>query len=131
MPGPLLLYDADCAFCQRVVALAPQMHLSTGVRAMQDVDLASLGVDAQRASRELPFVGADGEVVYGHRAVAAALGTGNVMLRIVGRTIDSSLLARPMAAAYGWTARNRGSLPGGTPTCAIATRPVGDEVSET
>jgi len=93
---------------------------------MQDVDLIGLGVDPQRASRELPFVCTDGDVVYGHRAVAAALLTGNGPARLVGRIVGASLLERPMAAVYGWTARNRGSLPGGTVTCAIATRPVGE-----
>ena len=127
MPEPLLLYDADCGFCRRAAGLAPRMRLGTGVCAMQDVDLARLGVDAQRAARELPFVGIDGTVVYGHRAVAAALLTGNVAFRLVGRIVRSSLLERPMAAAYGWTARNRGSLPGGTPTCAIAPRPASNE----
>jgi len=128
VPGPLLLYDADCGFCQRAAGLAPRMRLGTGVRAMQDVDLARLGVDKQRAARELPFVGTDGEVLYGHRAVAAALLTGNLALKLVGRVLGSSLLERPMAAAYGWTARNRASLPGATRACAIATRPAGHEV---
>ena len=94
---------------------------------MQDVDLARLGVDAERATRELPFVGIDGKVVYGHSAVAAALLTGNVALRLIGSLVGSALLERPMAAAYGWTARNRGSLPGGKLTCAIPPRPASDE----
>jgi hypothetical protein len=92
---------------------------------MQDVNLARVGVDPQRAARELPFVRTNGEVVYGHRAIAAALLTGNVALRLAGRMLGSSLLERPMAAAYGWIARNRASLPGGTRACAIATRPPG------
>ncbi|NTW41962.1 MAG: DUF393 domain-containing protein [Cellulomonadaceae bacterium] len=126
MPGPLVLFDADCAFCERAVSLAPRLRLRTGVRAMQDVDLESLGVDPRRAALELPFVGADGEVVYGHHAVAGALLTGNVALRLVGRVLGSRLLERPMSAVYRWTARSRGSLPGGTRACAIAARPVGD-----
>ena len=44
-----------------------------------------------------------------------------------GRIVDSALLARPMSAAYAWTSRNRGSLPGGTPSCAIERRPADDE----
>jgi len=90
---------------------------------MQDVDLAGLGVDARRADRELPFVGADGEVAYGHRAVAGALLTGNRALALAGRLLASSLLDRPLAAVYGWVAGNRGSLPGGTASCALPTPP--------
>lgn len=119
MPRPLLLFDADCGFCQAAVRWAPRLRLATEVSAMQDMDLVGLGVDPERAGRELPFVGADGEVVYGHQAVAGALATGNVAVRLVGRVVGSSLLERPMSAAYGWTARNRGSLPGSTPSCAV------------
>lgn len=126
-PGPLLLYDGDCGFCEKAAGLAPRFRLGVSVRAMQGVDLARLGVEPQRAERELPFVGADGEVVYGHQAVAAALLTGNVALRLVGRALGSSLAARPMAAVYRWTARNRGSLPGSTRICATAVRPPSDE----
>lgn len=130
MPGPLVLFDADCGFCTRAASLAPRLRLRTGVRAMQDVDLASLGVDPRRAALELPFVDADGVVFYGHRAVAAALLTGNVALRLVGRVGGSGLLERPLAAAYRWTARHRGSLPGGTRACALGARPPGDAAPE-
>ena len=119
MPGPLLLFDADCGFCQRVVSLAPRLRLATGVRALQDVDLASLGVDSRRATLELPFVGADGDVAYGHHAVGAALMTGSAALRLVGRVLRSPRLERPMAATYRWTASRRGATPGGTLTCAL------------
>ncbi len=124
MPGPLLLFDADCGFCQSAVRWAPRLRLGTDVRAMQDVDLVGLGVDPERAERELPFLGIDDEVAYGHRAVAGALRTGNGAVRIVGHVIGSSLLDRPMAAAYGWTVRHRGSLPGATASCALP--PAGD-----
>jgi len=127
MPGPLVLFDADCGFCERAARLAPRFRLDTNVRALQDVDLAGLGVDPARAARELPFVTADGDVVYGHRAVAAALLTGRPPIRLVGRILGSALLDRPMAAAYRWTARHRGSLPGGTRACAIAARPAGGD----
>jgi len=129
MPGPLVLVDADCGFCQRAASWAPRLRLRTGVRAMQDVDLVSLGVDPRRATQELPFVGADGAVLYGHRAVAAALQTGDVAIRIVGRILGSALLERPASAAYRWTARNRGSLPGGTPACSVAARTAGGVAS--
>jgi len=94
---------------------------------MQDVNLTRLGVDAQRAARELPFVRTDGKVVYGHQAIAAALLTGNLALKGAGRVLGSSLLERPMAAAYSWIAQNRGALPGGTAACAIATSPAGND----
>ncbi|NTW41338.1 MAG: DUF393 domain-containing protein, partial [Cellulomonadaceae bacterium] len=102
MPVPVLLYDADCGFCERAVRWVPRLRLRTRVEAMQDVDLVDCGVDPGRAVRELPFVGAGGEVVYGHRAVAAALLTGSAPLRLLGRVLAAGLLERPMSAAYGW-----------------------------
>lgn len=117
-----MLADADCGFCERAASWAPRLRLRTGVRAMQELDLVNLGVDPRRATQELPFVGADGTVVYGHRAVAAALRTGGVAVRLVGRVLGSALLERPVSAAYRWTARNRGSLPGGTGACPVAAR---------
>lgn len=119
MGAGLLLYDADCGFCTRVAGLAPRMGLAATVRAMQAVDLSALGVDAERATRELPFVGADGAVAYGHRAVAAALRTGGRWWTSVGRLVGSSAADRPMAAVYRWVARHRGSLPGSTAACAV------------
>ncbi|WP_372592845.1 thiol-disulfide oxidoreductase DCC family protein [Actinotalea sp.] len=117
MPRPLLLYDADCGFCLRAVRWVPRLGLATGVTALQDVDLAGLGVDAGRAERELPFLDADGAVSYGHRAVAGALLTGNRVLVTLGRVLGSRVLDRPSSFVYGWVARHRGSLPGGTVTC--------------
>lgn len=119
MRGGLLLYDADCGFCTRVAGLAPRMGLAVTVRAMQGVDLPGLGVDTERATRELPFVGADGAVVYGHRAVAATLATAGRWWTSVGRLVGSSVADRPMAAVYRWVARHRGSLPGSNAACAL------------
>ena len=118
--GALLLYDGDCGFCEKVAGLATRLRLDVTVSAMQGVDLAQVGVDPQRAEREIPFVGEDGEVCYGHQAIAAALLTGSVLPRLAGRALGSSLTRRPMAALYRWTARNRGSLPGSTGSCAAA-----------
>ena len=62
-----------------VAAWAPRLRLRARVDSIQDSALA--GVDADRALRELPFVHDDGRVVYGHRAIAAALATGPLPLR--------------------------------------------------
>jgi len=117
--GPVLLYDGDCGFCEKAVGLAPRLRLSVTVRAMQSVDLTGFGVDPKRAEREVPFLAADGEVFYGHRAIAAALLTGGPGARVVGRFLESALIERPAAAVYRWTARNRRSLPGSTYSCSI------------
>ncbi|MCG2802151.1 MAG: DUF393 domain-containing protein [Cellulomonas sp.] len=119
MPRSQLLYDADCGFCTRAVGWAPRLRLDLEVRALGTVDLAALGVDPQRAQRELPHVTSDGTVTYGHRAVASALLTGPVPARMAGRLLASRALDRPAAAGYRWVAAHRHRLPGGRATCVL------------
>lgn len=116
---PTLLYDADCGFCTKAAALAPRLHLHMDAQALQSVDLASLGVSAARAVEEMPLVRADGSVVYGHEAIAGALGTGPAPLRILGRLLGLPALAPAARRVYRWVARHRHQLPGGTPACAL------------
>ncbi|HWC22162.1 MAG TPA: DCC1-like thiol-disulfide oxidoreductase family protein [Flexivirga sp.] len=118
---PTLLYDADCGFCTRAAAKAPGLRLEVEVTALQSVDLAALGVSAERAVTEMPFLRADGSIVYGHRAIAAALGTGPAPLRVLGRIITAPGVEPVADLVYGWVARHRQQLPGGTPACAIPT----------
>ena len=70
---PVLLYDADCAFCTRHAQVAGRLRLRAQVRPLQSVDLGALGVSAERGRAELPFVDAGGRVSYGHRAARAGL----------------------------------------------------------
>lgn len=118
MARPMLLYDADCGFCTRSARWAA-LRLVLDVHAIQSVDLTRLGVDPGRARRELPFVAADGAVSYGHLAVAGALGTGRLPGRVAGRLLGAAVLSRPGAAVYGWVARHRQELPGGTASCDL------------
>ena len=112
-----MLYDADCAFCTRVAAWAPRLRLRARVDSIQDSALA--GVDADRALRELPFVHDDGRVVYGHRAIAAALATGPLPLRLLGTLLVLPGLERVAAAGYRWVSAHRHRLPGGAASCEL------------
>ena len=117
-----LLYDADCAFCSRVAGYAARVRLRVTVAPIQVTDLGALGVSPTRAMRELPFVGTDGAVVYGHAAVAAALATGAAPLRLLARAIAFGPLDRVSARLYRWVAAHRHQLPGGSAACAVPTR---------
>lgn len=116
---PTLLYDADCGFCTKAAGFVPRLHLDIDVTALQSVDLEALGVSAERAVAEMPFVHADGSVVYGHRAIAAVLRTGAAPLRVIGRIITLPGVDPAARLTYGWVARHRHQLPGGTPSCAL------------
>lgn len=113
----LLLYDADCGFCSRAAAWLVR-HGVREVRPLQSVDLATLGVDAERATREIPAVLGDGRIAYGARAIGFALGAGPAWLRPVGWLVRRPL-ARPAASVYALVARHRYRLPGGGAACRL------------
>ena len=119
MPRALMLYDADCGFCTRTALRVPSLGVDVDIAAIQETDLAAVGVDADRAVREMPFVGADGVVAYGHRAWAGVLLTGPAPVRWVGRALGSRASAPVASRLYRWIAEHRSSLPGGTATCAL------------
>ena len=112
-----LLYDADCGFCTRVASWLGRRGVP-GVRPMQAVDLAALGVDAVRATREIPALLGPGNVVYGAPAIGEALRYGPWWLRAAGWLIRGPL-AWPAARVYGVVARYRHRLPGGTGECRL------------
>ena len=113
MPSQALLaYDDNCGFCTRVARQVPRLRLRCALVPLSTLDLPTLGIDEKRARHDIPFVDADGEVFYGHRAWAAALRTGPLPCRLAGAALTSRLLDRLAERAYDWVARNRGRLPG-------------------
>jgi predicted DCC family thiol-disulfide oxidoreductase YuxK len=123
VPGPLLVFDGDCAFCSRCASFARRLlPPDCGVVAWQSCDLASLGVTPERARSEVLWVGRDGDVSGGARAVALALRSAGGPWALLG-----ALLVRPPAAwvappVYRWVAANRHRLPGGTAACTVPVR---------
>ncbi|MFT3969432.1 MAG: DUF393 domain-containing protein [Micropruina sp.] len=117
-----LLYDADCGFCTASAEWLRRRRLGAAISPLQGADLTALGVDGERARREVPFVepGPSGvRVGYGHVAVGRALATGSPGWRLTGWLLTHppvSWLARP---AYALVARNRHRLPGSTAACRI------------
>ena len=116
---PLLVYDGDCAFCQRAVDLALRMKVACRAVAWQDADLAALGLTEAQVTEKVWWVEPGGSKVSGHRAVAAALRHGSPALRPVGRLLDADALAPLASAGYDLVARNRHRLPGATPACRV------------
>ena len=114
-----MLNDGDCGFCMRTAALVPRLGVDIDASTIQAVDLTALGVDADRAVVEMPYVHPDGRVDYGHRAFASILRTGPLPWRVVGRLMTSAPVDPIARRAYHWVAANRSRLPGGTATCAL------------
>jgi predicted DCC family thiol-disulfide oxidoreductase YuxK len=122
--APLLVYDGDCAFCRRAVAVAlSQMKVACRAVPWQQADLAGLGLSADEAAEAVWWVEPGVRKVKGHQAVAAALRHGRPAMRPVGRLLEAPSLAHVAAAGYDLVARNRHRLPGGTPACGAETDP--------
>lgn len=118
MEQGLMLYDADCGFCTRVSAKVHLLGVRVNRSSIQEVELPSLGIDEERALKEMPFVHPDGRVEYGHLAWAGVLQTGPWPPRLLGRLMRTRLLEPLAARTYHWISEHRGRLPGGTAQCA-------------
>ncbi len=120
---PIMLYDADCGFCTKSAGQVPRLGVDVEIASLQESDLEALGVDDERAYREMPFVGRDGRVEYGHLAWAGILATGPLPARLLGRAFRTRLGGALASRAYHWVAANRHRLPGGSPSCALHPEP--------
>jgi len=117
---PLLVYDADCAFCTRMAELAvTRMKVACRIVPWQQADLAALGLTEAEVTEKVWWVEPGVGKVSGHRAVAAAFRHGSPALRPVGRLLDAKPLAPVASAGYDLVARNRHRLPGGTAACRV------------
>lgn len=122
---PILIYDGDCAFCQRCVDLAGRV-LPAPVRAepYQLVELGPLGLTVDQARRAAWWVGADGSRRRGHRAVAQVFrAQPRRWWRIGGWFIDHPPVSWIARVGYALVARFRHRLPGGTAQCRVPADP--------
>jgi predicted DCC family thiol-disulfide oxidoreductase YuxK len=123
------VYDGDCAFCTSCARfIERRIHPPARVEAWQRLDLAALGLTADECADAVQWVGEDAEVAAGPVAIARLLRRAERLSgRLVWRPAGAVLGTRPVLAlawpAYRWVARNRHRLPGGTPACALPSRP--------
>jgi len=103
----VLFFDGDCSFCVTCAKVAKRLKLRAEFQPIQSVDLVAFGVDPVRARLEVPARLEDGNVVYGHHAIAAVLNTGALPLRLVGQTLTSAPLNPLSAKCYRAVATHR------------------------
>jgi predicted DCC family thiol-disulfide oxidoreductase YuxK len=119
---PLLVYDGDCAFCTRAVAVAlSRMKVVCRAVPWQQADLAGLGLTREEVAEAVWWVEPGVRKLRGHEAVAAALRHGRPAARPVGRLLEAPSLASVARAGYDLVARNRHRLPGGKAACGAET----------
>lgn len=129
---PILVFDGDCGFCTSCArffvrwlarARAGPAEPSAGrsvepsVAPYQRLDLAELGLTADRCRVAVQWVGVDGRVASGHRAIAAALRAGHPVWRPLGALLVAPGFSWLAGRLYSWVAAHRDALPGGTPAC--------------
>lgn len=120
MTAPTLVYDGDCGFCTRSAGLARRiLPASCEVSTWQATDLGRFGATPERAQREVLWVSADGSVVGGAGAVAAALRAAGFPWAVLGLLLQLPPVSRLARPVYRLVARHRMRLPGGTAACAV------------
>ncbi|GAA3984448.1 hypothetical protein GCM10023085_78240 [Actinomadura viridis] len=117
---PVLVYDGDCGFCTASVRFA-ERRIPTAAEPVpyQLADLAALGTTAERAAREVVWVGRDGRVRGGAQAIAALLIEAGGAWRPLGLLARVPPFRWIAHGLYRLAAANRQRLPGGTPACAL------------
>ncbi|MCZ2804230.1 DUF393 domain-containing protein [Modestobacter sp. VKM Ac-2983] len=126
MTGPALVFDGDCAFCTRCADVARRL-LPADVQVVpwQFVDLAEIGVSAERAQTEVLWVGRDGAVTGGAPAVARALRAAGRPWWLLGAVLAAPPIRWVAPFGYRLVAANRHRLPGGTAACRLPPRDPG------
>jgi predicted DCC family thiol-disulfide oxidoreductase YuxK len=114
------LYDADCGFCERSVAVARGLHLAADFVPLQSVDLAKYGITKEQALAEMA-VHDGNRVQFGHHAWATLLKT-RWFTAWLGWLMELWPIDPLMARLYRWVAANRYRLPGGTSSCELPPR---------
>jgi predicted DCC family thiol-disulfide oxidoreductase YuxK len=108
----VLIYDGDCGICNQSADWA-RAHLPSGTEIVpwQSLpDLSALGLTVADVESAAWWVGDDGTLRRGERAVAQTLRAAGGRWRLLGAVVDARPV-RPVArAAYGWVARNRHRL---------------------
>jgi predicted DCC family thiol-disulfide oxidoreductase YuxK len=115
-----LVFDGDCGFCTRCVALVPRSaRRTTRVVPYQRADLVALGLTAAECAEAVQWVADDGSRASGHAAIGHLLRSGGGLWGLLGALLLVPPVSWLAAGVYRLVAANRMRLPGGTPACAL------------
>ncbi len=118
----LLVYDGDCAFCQRCIDVGSRI-LPERFRAepYQFLPLAELGLTVDQARTAVWWVQPSRPPRSGHRAVAGLLQAQHRWWwSSAGWLIEHPPVSALASRLYDVIARNRHRLPGGTAQCRVS-----------
>jgi predicted DCC family thiol-disulfide oxidoreductase YuxK len=121
----VLIYDADCAFCQTCVQLGRRL-LSEFPEAVgfQHADLGAYGLSREQAERSIYLVLPGGVLRHGAGAIAAILmGQRAFGWRLVGGVLTVPPVSWVATLGYRLVSRYRHRLPGSTAACRVVREP--------
>ncbi len=124
MPTPTILFDGDCGFCTSTAMWgARRWPEAAAVVPWQRADLVALGVTPEQCTRELQWVGPEGEHAGGAAAVGRWLRAAGGPWRALGWLACTPPTGWVAAGIYRLVAANRSRLPGGAPACKVDAGP--------
>ena len=119
---PTLIYDGDCAFCERCSQVVRRRLPGVAVIAWQHAELAEIGLTPEAAAAAVQFVDTSGRTAAGHLAIAELLIQGGGAMRWAGRFLRLPGVRAIARRAYAFVAAHRHRLPGGTAACTLASQ---------
>jgi predicted DCC family thiol-disulfide oxidoreductase YuxK len=114
------VFDGDCGFCtSTITVLSRFVAPDVDYLPWQRQDLARLALTIEQVEREVWWLHPAETRAGGARAFARLLRRGRRPWPLLGRLVETWPVVLLAERAYRWVARNRHSLPGGTPACAL------------
>jgi predicted DCC family thiol-disulfide oxidoreductase YuxK len=121
---PVLVFDGDCGFCTssarflvRWVIRGRSVSLGPSIEPWQRLDLARLGLTPGQCQTAVQWVGEDGDVASGHKAIAEVLRSGLPVWRPIGALLVAPGFGWLAGRLYAWISEHRYALPGGNTAC--------------
>jgi len=118
--APILIYDGDCAFCSSTIRILQKfMKQPPPMEPFQFIDTQQFGLSKQQCSEEIKFVDKSGQVHGGEAAFKKLFFEAGGFWKIFGGILATPVIRQISGVVYRWVAKNRHTLPGGTPTCSL------------
>lgn len=117
---PVLVFDGDCAFCQRSVEWG-RRHIATmpTTVAYQSANLVVLGLTEHECATAVQYVARDHQVCAAHDAVSAVLLGAGKGWWVLGALMHVPGVHWLCGVVYRWVARNRHRFTRGPASCAV------------
>ena len=117
---PIFLFDGDCAFCSSSIRLMTKVvSQHPEIQPYQWIQLNKYGIKKEDCIKAVQFYKNEEKVYSGSQAFAQFLILSNYPWKIIGFLLEFPIVNWISKLLYGFVARNRYRLPGGTPECKL------------